>query len=502
MTTRNLKGTIALGSLTATVALLVGLSNASAQSAPSAPGAGSFPQSFLIPGTNTSLSVYGVVKSTWRSDFGAMHESNAGFPSGGASVPFPFTTLSLDGPGAQQNNTGSTAGGRSLHGGLSAFANASTLTFETRTPSALGEVKTVLALDMNLLPNQGNYSTTATTQNINPKPGQGNTDAPRLLWAYATIGPWLIGQYNSAWADPLLFPDVSDAGFDPGFMNTANIRQPQIRYTYLAGNGISLSASVEYQESGTFYLGSPTGSQSVMTSASVSSFASDNTDIGGVVNLPSFNTGVAWDQPWGHLMGRIGVNRNEVRNTLSGVNIMAPQFSPGAGGTNGSNNIKKWGWAIETGGYLNTWGQDQWKWLINYSRGVANYSTDLSSNNSGSMFCNGFIGQCNLISDLALATSYTHRFNPNWRSTAAFGYSFFSKPSAANNLTNTGTAAGAAQLAAFERRHLASQLNVVWSPLPGITDIYLEWDHYDRWVQAGRTSADANRYSVGFNIFW
>ncbi len=366
----------------------------------------------------------------------------------------------------------------------------------------MGEVKTVLALDMNLLPNQGNYSTTATTQNINPKPGQGNTDAPRLLWAYATIGPWLIGQYNSAWADPLLFPDVSDAGFDPGFMNTANIRQPQIRYTYLAGNGISLSASVEYQESGTFYLGSQTGSQSVMTTASVSSFTSDNTDIGGVVNLPSFNAGVAWDQPWGHLMSRIGVNRNEVRNTLSGVNIMAPQFAPGAGGTNGSNNIKKWGWAIEGGGYLNTWGQDQWKFLVNYSHGVPNYDTDLSSNNSGGMFCNGFIGQCNLISEIAASTSYTHRFNPNWRSTAAFGMGFFSKPSAANNLTNTATGATAAQLAAFERTHLASQLNVVWSPLPGITDIYLEWDHYDRWVQAGRTSADANRYSLGINIFW
>ena len=501
---KNIQGkTLALGSLTATVALLVGLSNASAQApaAPSAPGAGSFPQSFLIPGTNTSISVYGVIKSSWRSDFGAQHESNAGFPAGGASVPFPYTTLALDGPGSA-GTAGPTLGQRSLHGGLSAFANASTLTFETRTPSALGEVKTVLAMDMNLIPNQGNYSTSTSTQNINPKNGQGNTDAPRLLWAYATIGPWLIGQYNSAWADPLLFPDVSDSGFDPGFMNTANIRQPQIRYTYLAGSGLSLSASLEYQESGTIYVGSTTGAQTVMTSASISSFTSDNTDIGGVVNLPSFNAGVAWDQPWGHLMGRVGVNRNEVRNTLSGVNIMQPNVAIGAGGTNGSNNIKKWGWAIEAGGYLNTWGQDQWKFLVNYSHGVPNYDTDLSPNNSGGMFCNGFVGSCNLISEVAASTSYTHRFNPNWRSTAAFGMGFFSKPSAANNLTNVANGTTAAQLAGLERRHLASQLNVVWSPLPGITDIYLEWDHYNRWVQAGQTSAIANAYSLGINIFW
>jgi hypothetical protein len=198
-------------------------------------------------------------------------------------------------------------------------------------------------------------------------------------------------------------------------------------------------------------------------------------------------------------MARVGVNRNEIRNTLSGVNIL----SPNAVG-NGSNNIKKWGWAVETGGYLNTWGQDQFKWLVNYSRGVSNYDTDLSSNNSGSMFCNGYLGSCNLISNLGMAVTYTHRFNPNWRSTASFGYSFFSKPSAASSLTNAATAGGAtaAQLASFEKHHLASHLNLVWSPLPGVTDIYLEWDHYDRWVQASSTSADANNYSVGINIFW
>jgi len=493
MTTRNLKGTVALGSLTAAVALLVGLSNANAQSAP---GAGSFPQSFLVPGTNTSLSVYGVVKTTWKDQWGSQHLSNAGFPAGGSSVAFPYTTLGLQGPGAA-TVLGPNHGFNSLHGGLDGFSNASTLTFETRTPSSLGEVKTVLALDMNLLPNQANYSTSTSTQNINPKDGQGNTNTPRMLWAYATIGPWLVGQYNTAWADPLLFPDVSDAGFDPGFMNTANIRQPQVRYTYLAGNGISLSASVEMQESGTFYLGSTTNS--AMTSAAVASFGSDNTDIGGIVNLPSFNAGVAWDQPWGHLMGRVGVNRNEIRNTLSGVSILSPNSSSGMS----SNNIKKWGWAAEFGGYLNTWGQDQWKWLINYSDGVANYSTDLSSNNTGSMFCNGYTGSCKLISNLGLATSYTHRFNPNWRSTAAFGYSFFNKPSNINGLTNVASAAGgAAQLASFEKHHLASQLNVVWSPLPGVTDIYLEWDHYNRWVQASNTTSNANSYSVGLNVFW
>jgi hypothetical protein len=496
MMTRNLRGTVALGSLTATVALLAGLSNANAQSAP---GAGSFPQSFLVPGTNTSLAVYGVIKASFRDNWGSMHTSDAGAPLGAGSVAFPINQLALQGPGAQGGNTTSTAGQNSLHGGLRGNASPSTFTFETRTPSNLGEIKTVLSMDFNLLPNQANYSTSTSTQNINPRQGQGNTDVPRLIWAYGTIGPWLIGQYNSAFADATLFPDVTDAGFSPGMLNTANIRQPQLRYTYLAGNGITASASIEYQESGTIYIAPGASTTAAMTSATVSTVASDNTDIGGVVNLPSFNTGVAWDQPWGHLMTRVGVNRNEVRNSLLGTQILgvAPANS------NLSNNIKKWGWAIEGGGYLNTWGQDQWKFLVNYSNGVPNYLTDLSPNNTGGMFCNGFTGTCKLISELGLATNYTHRFNPNWRSTAAFGYGIFSKPSNAAGLTNTTTATGgAAQLASFEKRHLASQLNVVYSPVPGLTDIYLEWDHWNRWVQASGTSGNANAYSISVNIYW
>jgi len=497
----NLQSTLALGSLTATVALLAGLSAASAQSAP---GGGSFPQSFLVPGTNTSLSVYGAIKAGFRDNIGAQATSNAGAPAGAGSIAFQTSQLALQGPGAGGGATGSAPAQNSIHGGFNGYEGPSTLTFETRTPSDLGEIKTVLAMDMNLLPNQGNYSTSTTTQSINPRVGQGNTDVPRLLWAYGTIGPWLIGQYNSAFADATLYPDVTDSGFSPGMVTTANARQPQLRYTFLAGNGVSLSASVEEAEDGTIYLGSTTGASSTaMTSAAVSTVASDHTDIGGVTNLPSFNTGVAWDQPWGHLMGRVGVNRNEIRNTLLGVQIMNPTGTLGAGSDNGSNNIKKWGYAVEAGGYLNTWGQDQWKFIVNYDKGVANYSTDLSPNNTGSMFCNGYTGQCSLISDLGIGTNYTHRFNPNWRTTAAFGMGFFSKPSAASGLTNvTSATGGAAQLASFEKRHLDSQVNVVYSPVPGLTDIYLEWDHWDRWVQASNTSGTSNAYIVQVNFYW
>jgi hypothetical protein len=127
--------------------------------------------------------------------------------------------------------------------------------------------------------------------------------------------------------------------------------------------------------------------------------------------------------------------------------------------------------------------------------------TDLSATGAGNMFCNGFTGQCSLISELGVNTSYTHRFNRNWRSTASFGMGFFSKPSSASGLTSVAAGTSNAQLASLEKRHLASQLNVVYSPLPGMVDIYLEWDHWERWTQA-QARGRSNKESIGFNFFW
>ncbi len=498
MYTRNLKGTVALGSLTAAVALLAGLSGAQAQSAP---GAGSFPQSFLIPGTNTSLSLYGQVKAVWGMDIG-QHDGDTQTTVN--SVPFHTAQLALSGPGVGSGNTNVATEENSLNGGLRGFGKASTFTFRTRTPSDLGEIKTVMSMDANLFSNQSTYYTAATGtaagSTTKPSSGSGNTDAIRLLWAYGTIGPWLMGQYNTAWADGLLFPDISDAGFDPGLMNTANIRQEQIRYTYLAGSGITLSASLEQNEGGFLYLQNSTTAptKAVPYAGSISSFVTDNTDAGGINSLPSLNAGIAWDQPWGHLMARVGVAQDQVRNSEV-QNI----FSTSVGGTHPpGNHLSKWGEAVEAGGYLNTWGQDQWKFLINYSNGVANFSTDLSATSGGEAFCNGYTGTCDLISDTALYTMYVHRFNPNWRWTADAGVGMFSKPGAASGLTNVAQGATNAQLASLEKQHWTAHTDIIWSPVPGLTDIYLEFDHWNREVQASGTSGEGSKVDVSFIFYW
>lgn len=315
MNARGMRGALTLGSLTAGVALLVGLGSAQAQmgagqppsppAAPAGPGSGSFPQSFLIPGTNTSLSLYGKVSMSIQDNVGSQHFNDTS-PSGGGATPFPIGAMSLEGPGAAGGISTSQID-RSIHGGLRPAVKGTNFAFETRTPTDLGEVKTVMLVDFSLMASQSNYigAGTAVTS-TKPSSGAGNNETPRIQWAYGTLGPWLFGQYNSAWADPLQTnPDIGDQA-QVGPMQTVNIRRPQIRYTYLVGNGISLSGSLEGMNTGAEYCISTATTTCIGTATdapgAIATDGSDNLDVGGsgdggLQDLPSFNTGVAWINP-------------------------------------------------------------------------------------------------------------------------------------------------------------------------------------------------------------
>jgi len=468
---------LTLGSLTAAVALLGGLSNASAQSAP---GAGSFPQSFLIPGTNTSLAIYGTVKLSASTNWGSQHVTDTS-PSGIGNTPFAINGLALGGPGAPGGNSVNNQE-HALHGGLRGQVKSTQIFFETRTPSDLGEIKTVVMMDFGTFGLQANYVGRTTSTN-SPSSGAGNNEMPRLQFAYGTLGPWLFGQYNSAWTDPLqINPDIGDQA-QIGPLQTRNIRRPQIRYTYLAGGGLSLSASLE-----TNTYTNLTGNNNTTTAP----IAEDSTDTGGITNYPSFNAGVAWDQPWGHLMARGGVAVDEIRSTTGATAVQ--------GST--SLNKKKLAWAVEGGVMINTFGKDQWRALIVYAQGADTYLTDM-----GAMgLLNTATGTLDLFKELALNTSYIHRFSPNWRATAQFGIGFFNKPSNAptlgGNALNVATGTTGAGLAGLEKRHLQSALSVTYSPVPGKIDIGIEWDHWERVVQASNTSGNGNRYGAHVFFYW
>ena len=130
----------ALGSLTAAVALMTGASTANAQApttgAPLA-GAGSFPGSFIVPGTSTSLHVGGVIS------FDANYNPNS---AAAAGSPGAFQNENLGGMAVRGAGVTPSVGENTS--GMSNFtAQFTRPNFETRTPTAYGELKTYWEID-------------------------------------------------------------------------------------------------------------------------------------------------------------------------------------------------------------------------------------------------------------------------------------------------------------------------------------------------------------------
>src|ERR1700693_535464 len=221
------------------------------------PGAGlvggSFPRSFMIPGTDTSLRVGGQITEIVDYSF-----------TGGPANNAPQTTT-LDATGQLEsvtlNKKGQVIGGvlqtATLAGSIvdrdrsngvfSQSPRESKLSIETRTPTAFGEARTLFEFDW-AGSNQFNETGAPTTT------GGGVTNlsdslVPRLRYAYGTLGGFLAGQANSNFADPDANGETIDFGGNVG--EPGHVRIPQVRYTQpLAPYGLlgALSISAETPE--------------------------------------------------------------------------------------------------------------------------------------------------------------------------------------------------------------------------------------------------------------
>src|SRR5690348_11547879 len=127
---RKFNAAVALGSLTAAVALLAGAPDASAQTAP---GGGSFPGSFLVPGPTTSIKIGGYAKIVGIYDI-------KGVPAAAANVGNPDVEVPAAIP-----LSGSAAAG--AHGALRFHARQSNINLDSRTPTAYGDLTIFLTAD-------------------------------------------------------------------------------------------------------------------------------------------------------------------------------------------------------------------------------------------------------------------------------------------------------------------------------------------------------------------
>jgi hypothetical protein len=179
--------------------------------------AGAMPGSFLVPGTDSSLKIYGNARVDATYDFAT--RSNDIRNNDWASAVF-----------AQPLDTNSANLQRK--GQFYATARASRFGIVTNTPSKWGDLEVKLEGDFNA-PND-----------YMGELGSNGTQF-RLRHAYGRWGNLLVGQTWSNFIDLRSYPDTVD--FNPTG-NVTLIRQAQLRYTLPLG-GSSLAFSVENPES-------------------------------------------------------------------------------------------------------------------------------------------------------------------------------------------------------------------------------------------------------------
>jgi hypothetical protein len=418
--------------MTATAALLVGMSSGEAQTAP---GAGSYPGSFLIPGTNTSFSVGGYVKLDYFYDFTSAG-SEVGGLTGGIGIP-------LDASGSHPATAG-----HSVHGVSQITASESRFNIQTRTPTSFGEVKTFLEADFTNPSGLTNSSTFNT---------ESNSSGLRLRQAYGTLGPFLAGQTFSAFRDTGAEPDTLDFGGDnyPG-----TNRVPQIRYTYDVGNGISLIGSIE--NATTNFVDATAGTTAGTFNGTVNSS-----------KIPDFILRADYTQSWGHISLH-GVFR-DLYDHQGGVTGLGT--TPATPNTSASS----FGYGAGISGDFKTWGKDDAVGQIFGGEGIGRYlSTNCSASGCPDVYVNNVNGDSQAISAWGVMVGYEHWWADNLRSDLSGSYIQFE---------NDGGFVNAAAFTGLNKHYITGHVNLIWSPIPsvdtGVEFIYAERELEDQ--QTGNT---------------
>ncbi|HEY1795000.1 MAG TPA: DcaP family trimeric outer membrane transporter, partial [Stellaceae bacterium] len=266
------------------------LFSADAQAMTAAATAGSFPRSFLIPGTDTSIRVGGNI--TWIADY---------YLEGGQANGSPWSTT-IGANGTVQsigfNNTTSAKGAADFGESM----RQSQLSVETRTPTPYGEARSYLSMDW---ANSTAYDPGGTA------PGEISDNlVPRMKYAYGTLGGWLAGQANSNFEDPDANAETLDFGGNVG--EPGRVRTAQLRYTMPLtwAWGGALSFSLENSDVEVFTPNGICGSDAGVSSACMSPGlgTAGGAAIAAAQNInpakpiaPDLTAALYIPQPWGHI---------------------------------------------------------------------------------------------------------------------------------------------------------------------------------------------------------
>jgi hypothetical protein len=501
----------AIGGLTATIALLTGLPTTRAdeladlranqellqrrieqlaqgtKAYPGVPGAlgaqptpgaalvgGSFPRSFLIPGTETSIRVGGFVDLTGLYYLQGANSGNPGLPSSNAGQNGNLNSLPIGqqfvpglGNVAQQTN-------HSRGNGVFMFSpEQSRLNFETRTPTAWGEARTFIEFDFAGPGGANNQFAQQTAQQAG-----GDSRLPRLRYAYGTLGGFLGGQALSNFSDA--DADTESLEFGGAMGSTGGQRIPQARYTIVGPWGSAWSASAE--EPFTSML-TPAGILSSDSNISTPPAGPGTpTPIGPTCNgVPCTNAGNPvfgslgqsfaptltfasyWAQPWGHV---------DFAGVLRPLRVNDGRFIDrtyvGYGG-HFSGDVKPGWFGYEKDDFLFSFVAGEA--IGNYESGGWSNAVPLATNFTVQTACRTPVPGClngNAASNVLFNTvfgysangGYQHWWLPNLRSTIAAGFA---------HQDVDGKLIGPLQASTATKEQWNAFVNLVWNPVAFIT---------------------------------
>lgn len=324
-------------------------------------GKGSFPRSFKIPGTDTSLRVGGYVK------LDAIYDVNA--PQGDQTS---VSTIPLSGSAAASRE-----GSTRLH------ARQSRVLVETETPTATsyGPIKTLVEGDF--FGAGGNEIST-------------NSSTFRLRHAMGTFGPILAGQYWSNFIDPDSYVETLDFSGPAG---QTFLRQGQLRYTQELGPGTKLSGAIENPE-GDFFANPASAGNNTTVNGGQPSTGGNNLD-----KYPDVTLRLTTKNEWGQF-SFAGVVRDVRADVASGA------FA--------GRKAETVGYGLSAQGVIHAGiGKDQINYQVNGGPGIGRYQ--LNATGSGANF-DATSGHISAETSYGFYVGYRHWWSEKLRSNLVYGY--------------------------------------------------------------------------------
>jgi hypothetical protein len=460
---------------------------------------GSFPRSFLIPGTDTSIRIGGEINMTGVYWFTGGNNANVGEGTQINGVPSASTApLNFKVAGAL-NQTRARA-----NSVFDYSIYASRLRFETRTPTAYGQAQTVIEFDF-LGCSIGGFVCNNTVAGNN---GLG----ARLRLAYGTLGPFAAGQmYSAATQDLAAAPETIDTGCCAGHFGTG--RLPAVNYTVPVAPFFGLPPAtlifglVDPEDSTvTPNGGTLTNNTNLVTAVGTTTAINNN---GVVLNAgsnqplsvnptktqwPDIQIGLRTEQQWGHLQLSSVVHQAALKD---GAFVNRDYIGYG-GGFSGDVKPRWFGWEKDDFGFNAFAGNGLGRYAGGGGAGnyfpylATNYGAPTGALGNGSGNSCGY-GHAGVAPTAACAGNirattvgawggeiwYQHWWTPALRSTWEFGVTHEDVPtSLIGSVASTGGPAATGGAAAINKEIVDIHANLLWSPVPFIdTGVEYVWTH-------------------------